>query len=137
MYYIFPTEIWGIGFLTNPLQYPVFSPPTTLGTSKPLCLLFHFDMVNVAPDSINEQFYSFFMSNSYCIYYNSGNLKNNVPPMGAPKSDQNKSPTNPQCIPQVGNGEWDLRTMIGRPSALQHRLYIYLKIQWRGGIYNL
>ena len=24
-------HIWGIAFLANPLQYPMFSPPTTLG----------------------------------------------------------------------------------------------------------
>ena len=31
-------QICGIAYLTNPLQYPMFSPPTTLETSKLLCL---------------------------------------------------------------------------------------------------
>ena len=81
------TQIWSIAYLTNPLQYPMFSPPTTLGTSEPLCLCC-FVAVPLCP-----------MANCIkAVTY----IKEQCPTHGAPKSEQ--IPYQPPGIPQVG--EW-------------------------------
>ena len=47
-------QIWGIAY---PLQYPMFSPPTTLGDSKPLCF----------PDNVKNSIVRLFADD--CILY--------------------------------------------------------------------